>query len=132
MMRNEHNQRCLWIRWAFTVCAVLFLCANAYSGPLPPPMEVELDLAKNVVVGRIADFDKEFDPKGGLQTATATIEVSRTLKGPEDSTVSAAAVVGIGAAGWGGSWAPNIRKKGDSGVWILGNASGTFGLVSES
>ncbi len=132
MMRNDQDPQCLWIRRALAVCAVLFLCANAYPGPLPPPMEVELDLARNVVVGRIAHFDKEFDPKGGLQTATATIEVSRTLKGPEDKTVSAVAVVGIGTAGWSGAWAPNIRKKGDAGVWILGNASDIFGLVSES
>lgn len=130
-MKSESKLRRIWAISA-NACIMFFLYANAYCGPQPPPMEVELDLAEHVVIGRIVELDKEFDPKGGFQRATATIEIGRTLKGRDSKTVNAEVVIGVGAADRVRAWAPHIRQKGDSGIWILGNASETFGLVPES
>lgn len=131
-MRYSHRFSRVLSSWTMAALALVLWSVDAYCGPVPPPMEVDLDLAKHVVVGRITEFDKEFDPQGGLQEATATIAVKEILKGPKQTFVKAEAVIGIGKAGWGGAWIPHIRKKGDSGVWILGNASEAFGLVPES
>ena len=131
-MRLEYSINRTRTQWAFAVNALLMTCMTALCGPTPPPLEVQLDLANHVVIGHIVELDKEFNSHGSLQTATATIAVSRTLKGPVQKTVKAIVVIGTGSTGWGGSRTYHPRKKGDSGIWILGNASGTFGLLPES
>jgi hypothetical protein len=44
---------------------VLLLCATASAGPLPPPLEVDLDVARHVVLGTLTAIkEKDPDPAG--------------------------------------------------------------------
>lgn len=117
---------------SLVVSLTLFLCVEGRGGPLPPPMEVGLDLAEHVVVGKITSIEgSALAPAGGLQNGIATITVTKTLKGPAKDQIETKVVVGVGSS-YSGSWAPKTRRIGDSGVWILGNPSGAYGLVDQS
>ncbi|MCG2659501.1 MAG: hypothetical protein L6437_04550, partial [Kiritimatiellae bacterium] len=134
MNKQEYGMQESGIALPLFVSLMLFLCAETFgAGWLqPPPMEVELDQAEYVVVGQITSIKAPaFDPAGGLQCGTATIAVTKMLKGLEKKQIETLVVVGVGS-NYVGFGDPDIRRIGDSGVWILGNDLSIFGTFVAS
>jgi|GEM_PF-3764674 len=126
MINHRVSQgRLLFISLTLTIA---FFSSNVVSaGPAPAPLEIQIDTASHVIVGRIVHVENT-EISSGLQWATVTIAVEKVLKGPAINQIKSRAVCGV-SENYGGSWAPRIRSKGDYGVWILGNASGYYALL---
>jgi hypothetical protein len=102
-------------------CLIVFLSVHTHGGDLiqPWPIEVELDHADRVVVGKITDINQlRLDPNSRWEYGTATIAVSNTLKGPIANIIEIGVVIDDKSGIGGGSQIPVIRHIGDSSVWI--------------
>ena len=126
MINHRVSQwRLLFISLTLTIA--FFSSTVASAGPAPAPLEIQIDTAVHVVVGRITQMDNT-EMRNGLQWATATITVEKLLKGPAVKQIKTRVVCGV-SKNYGGSWAPSLRRIGNYGVWILGDASGHYGLL---
>jgi len=117
------------------VAAVWAAAAEVEAGPIPPPVEVDLDLACNVVVGRLVDLGDPGDGRGdGVRYGQATVAVTETLKGPPRESVDFRTIAFV-PANWGGAAPLRAHKVGDAGIWIIRDGGGVLfdtGLVPES
>ena len=128
-MRNlvDHHQK------RFAVCFFVLLIfaggKQVVAGPLPMPLEVHLDLAEHIVVGKLTQMQETDVRRGnGVRWARATVTVRETLKGQSAKALSflAASLVD---PNYGGSSPPHVYKKGDSGIWIILPGGGDLAYV---
>ena len=115
---------------------------QAMAGAVPMPLEVNLDMAQYVVIGRITQIEEPNVPKAnGISWGQATVEINEVLKGTQAKTINFRVATGR-SKNYGGSSSPRrgssplrIRRVGDSGIWLIG-ATGTvshsFGLLPEA
>jgi hypothetical protein len=120
------------VLWGFVALAIY---DGAGAGPLLPPIEVDLDLAKHIVIGQITAIE-EIDVKPGdgegVRWGRATVAVKEVLKGAPAQTVNFR--VASGLKNYGGSSPPHLRRVGDSGIWLIGSHGAVmwdFGLLPE-
>jgi hypothetical protein len=87
-------------------------------------MEVDLDLARNVVVGRLTRIDEPGVDRGdGVRWAQARVEVTEILKGLPCRSIDFRAVTFV-ASNWRGPTPLATHKVGDSGIWVLTESDG--------
>src|SRR4051794_24339566 len=72
------------------------------AGPAPMPLQAELDLVSDVVVGRITKITPIKENRGpGSHCGRITVEVRETLKGRPSKTLQFLGVTAL-EPGWGG------------------------------
>ena len=117
-----------------TVAITLALSGWATAGPVPLPLDGELDLAQTIVLGKIVSLKDASTDSSGVEKATATIEVQEVLKGPKDAKtldVPVATLVPKEAPAAEIASLPRTYKKGDEGIWVImpgGELSACHGL----
>jgi len=134
-MRNgiNHHQK------VFAVCLFVSLVfaggGRVFAGPLPMPLEVHLDLATHVVMGEVTQMQESDVQRGsGVRWGSATVTVRETLKGQAAKTLTFLVASWVDP-NYGGSSPVRVRKKGDSGIWLIkpgGTVSRTCGLLAEN
>jgi len=118
-------------------CAVLllFVALEAFCGPMPMPIEADLDLAARVVVGKIVALEPKERGGSYVTWATATIDVRRTLKGePQDTLHCIVATEVDPAHAMAMASPPRVHRIGDDGIWLVlpdGDLSHFYGLLEE-
>ena len=111
------------------VSAGLVCSRSAAISGVGLPLEVRLDLAKSVVVGKVTRIVKDDAVKSsGLEWGTAIIEVSKVLKGATAKSIEMKCVTSV-APNYGGSGAVYTTRTGESGIWVI-NADGYQDMVS--
>jgi hypothetical protein len=108
---------------------------HTIAGPVPMPVETDLDFASYVVVGRITRLDETKTNAYDRDTwAIATIDVRRTLKGANTNRLSAKLMTKVDHP----EFRPLILrpfKSGDSGIWVVARdntvSSWSNGLLPE-
>jgi hypothetical protein len=99
------------------------------------PLEVHLDIAKQVVLGQITKIE-EIDQRlfgDGVRAGRATIAVTETLKGLPAQSVELIVATSVDR-NYGGSSPQRVHKVGDRGIWLIaasGIVSHSFGLLPE-
>jgi hypothetical protein len=116
--------------WGFVT---LVIYEGVGAGAVPPPIEEDIDLAKHIVIGQITAIEEtDTKPGAGERWGRATVKVKEVLKGNPDQTINFRVVSGLNYSG--GASIPQIRRVGDSGIWLIG-IYGTilwdFGLLPE-
>ena len=96
---------------------------RAAAGPVLMPMAPELDLASNVVVGKITQITPVEENRGpGSHGGRATVEVEETLKGEPAKTIQFLVLTGADAE-FQEHCQEHIQeyKVGDRGIWVIGS-----------
>lgn len=99
----------------------LFIIVNlsrATAGPLPMPLEVDLDMARHIVTGRLTQIN-DSNVQNGICWGRATVEVKEILKGAPAKTIDFLVVSYI-EPNYGGPSILHVNKVGDSGIWLIG------------
>ena len=108
---------------------------QAMAGAVPMPLEANLDMARNIVLGRITQIEDPNVPNtNGISWGQATVEINEVLKGDQAKTISFRVATEV-SRDYGGSSPPRIRRVGDSGIWLIdttGTVSHSFGLLPEA
>ena len=108
---------------------------QAYAGPVPMPLEVHLDMAKDVAVGEITEImESSFQPGNAAHWGYATVAVKETLKGVPAKIAKFLVVVKVDP-GYGGSAILHPHEVGDSGIWLIrsdGVNDDSHGLLPEN
>lgn len=129
--RTICNSMKVFIFLAIFSCITCF--SKSWAGPMPMPLEVDLDLADHVVVGVITQIAPEDNYLSDYERwGWVTITITEILKGDMRKSIR------VRAATWvspkhGGSSPPRVYKTGDSGIWVImgDRISHSFGLLSE-
>ncbi len=105
----QHWTTVVATRVAFLCGLFVFLCAHrADGGPMPMPLEAQLDLASRIVVGKITEITPVEENLGpGSHCGRATVEVAETLKGDPAKTIQFLVVTKL-VDGWQGDPAPHV------------------------
>ncbi len=91
----------------------------ACAGPVPMPLEAQIDLASDVVVGQITKIDPVEENNGpGSHGGRATIQVSEALKGSAVKTIQCFVITSLDP-GWQGAASPEQHKVGAQGIWVI-------------
>lgn len=105
---------------------------QAAAGPLPMPLEAHLDMATQVVVGRITRI-QETDSGPGERRGRATVAIKEVLKGTPAKTVSFVVEMETRVPNSDSeAMAPReTHKVGDFGVWLIDDdcVSAPYGLL---
>jgi hypothetical protein len=122
------------------VCFALIFCSiRAHGGPVPMPLETELDMAKTVFVGKIIDLTREQEERVSQETwiwGRAVFRASELLKGAKEEQVMATVLMGYRYTGGPPGPATIYRtyRKGDEGIWVVmwsGRVSHSYGLLEK-
>ncbi len=109
--------------------------SRAMAGSIPMPIEVNLDMARYVAIGRITQIKEPNVPNAdGIRWGQATVEVNEVLKGPQAKTINFRVATEV-SKNYGGSSPPRTHRAGDSGIWLIdatGTVSHSFGLLPEA
>jgi len=125
---------------ALSVLGVLVLGAvfagDVMAGFTAMPLKAELDLAQNVVVGKITDIAKEKEEyEGKLVRGLATVAVSEVLKGQETNEAKMAVVMQMDRDLASMMQSPShVYRAGDEGIWVImsdGQPSHGYGLLGK-
>jgi len=116
---------------------LLIIAHNAVAGPLPMPLEAQLDIVKKVFIGKITQVEKsDFQRGNGIQWGRAKVEVEETLKGVPTESAEFYVAIGFDDPNYSNKAAspPKIYGVGMSGIWLIGAddvVSHSFGLLTE-
>jgi hypothetical protein len=97
----------------------LMIGKTAMAGPIPMPLEAQLDLSERVVIGKLTQIDNSIPQKDSqIRWGKATVAVQEVLKGEKTGEITFLATTGVGPD-YGGSWAVPVYKVGVSGIWLI-------------
>jgi hypothetical protein len=105
------------------VLGILVLCRTQYvsAGPVPMPLEAQLDLASDVVVGRITRITPVDENRGpGSHCGRVTVAIRETLKGRPAKTLQFLGMTALDPD-WGGAQPHHACQVGQDGVWVIEN-----------
>jgi len=94
------------------VCLTALSAGEAVAGPVPLPLQAELDLAQTVVVGKITGAVCN----GDAQQATAEVTVSEVLKGPKADKILIKIAIEVPP---GAASAQRVYRGDEEGIWII-------------
>ena len=112
----------------------MFLSGSVYAGFMAVPLKAELDLAKQVVVGKIVAIAKEGESHEGKMVAgLATVEVAETLKGEPAREVKMHVIMALDGKLSNQMQSPErVYRVGQEGIWVImsvGRPSHGYGLL---
>ena len=105
---------------------------RAAAGPVPMPLTADLDLASDVVVGKITQITPVEENVGpGSHCGRATVEVEETLKGQPAKTIQFIVLTGADPP-YRPAEIIRQHKVGERGIWVIPHQYGRNELIAES